>query len=91
MNTRKWTTKNGRKVRIKDMTDQHLINTCRMLIRAHSATVSLMWQGLGMLQGEMACYYAEQDLDRAEDIDSLHPLYPDLEAEALRRGLRIWP
>lgn len=86
--TAMWTTRNGARLRICDMEDRHLVNTLRMLRRAHGELVSSAWAAACSLQGEMASYYAEQDIDRLEQVESTHPLFGRLEMEALRRGLK---
>ncbi len=89
MNTKKWTKKDGTKIRIKDMDDKHLMNTIRMLERSYEENLYMMMAGAASLQGDMACYYAEQAIDDAfahpETI--MHPLYDDLTEEATRRQL----
>ena len=87
MNTKKWTKKDGTKIRIKDMDDKHLVNTIRMLLRNNDNYIADAMMGLCSLQGEMACYYAEQEMDRMLEEDCIHPLYDDLVEEAERRKL----
>lgn len=58
-----WTTKDGRKVAIKDMSDDHLKNAVAMLRRngfVGADEYELAIGGAYSMQGEMAQYYAEQ-------------------------------
>lgn len=89
MNTKMWTQKNGQKIRIKDMDDKHLINTIRMLERNSQYYLNEAILGLCSLQGEMAIYYAEQEIDRLIGEPCLHPLYEDLVEEAMKRDLEF--
>lgn len=63
----RWTTKDKRSIPIKEMTDSHLANTIAYLERTAPASQEIEREnamiGYGMLQGEMAQYYAEQELD----------------------------
>lgn len=87
MNTKKWTTKEGVKIRIKDMTDGHLVNTIRMLERVHASNIEMaMWE-YATVQGEMAQYYMEQAIDEMFKESCDHPLYGDMVEEAEKRKL----
>lgn len=90
--TKVWTTKDGTRVRICDMTDSHLCNTIRFLQRAHDRAVTDAFAFASLFDGEsMASYYADQDADNAAQStpDDVFPLYSDLLAEAERRGLKV--
>lgn len=97
----KWTTKTGQKIRICDMTDSHLCNTIAMIERNapkyQAADISAGYSTLSCLQGEMATYCAEQELDRLEEtspedyIRETHPLYEKLCKERDRRKLTCTP
>lgn len=92
--TKLWTTKNGSKIRICDMDDEHLDNTIAMLNRGSvvlaSQTVLAGYRMLSFLQGEMAIDSVERELDYIEEygIDpfSVHPLYENLTLEKERRS-----
>ncbi len=58
-----WTTKDGRKIDIKDMSDDHLKNSIAMLRRNGFVGADEYEVALGSafsMGGEMAQYYAEQ-------------------------------
>ena len=38
-----WTTKNGTRIKVSDMTDSHLVNTCRILKRNNVKDMLLPW------------------------------------------------
>jgi hypothetical protein len=88
MNTRKWTTRDGIKIRIKDLDDEHLKNIIKMLERLHTNKIMVAYSTLGFIHGEMASYYLEQDLRAMESISSDHPLYDDLVQERDARTLK---
>lgn len=91
--TNLWTTKNGRKIRICDMEDDHLDNTISMLERYGKAKenylISSGYEALCCLQGECAIMSVEQDLMYLEehglDPCEIHPLYENLLNEKRRR------
>lgn len=94
---KKWTTIDGKRIPIPELSDSHLLNIIRMLRRQapHVKEVALEegYNFLSTLRGEMATYYAEQDIQSVEDstdeefLSEYHPLWDDLVAEANRRGL----
>ena len=94
--TKKWTTRSGMKIRICDMTDQHLVNAIRCLRREAEKIrmrhVDEAAAAVDMVNGEMASYHAEQEFDEAcmADAESYLPeIYWDLLMDAERRGLEI--
>jgi len=80
--------KNGKKIKIKDMTDSHLLNTIAFLKRKCMQEVNQLIN-LPLPQGEIACMDVEADMDNLmEDPEQLLPdVYYDLEGEARGRGL----
>ena len=62
-----WTMRDGTTIKIEDMTDSHLLNSMKMLERnvkdMREDTEVQACGFLSSLQGEMASYYAEQDVD----------------------------
>lgn len=90
-----WTTKEGKKIKIKDMEDSHLLNTIAMLERLlkqkeAQAITDGYWM-LGFLNGEMALESVENNLNHLEeeglDIIDEFPIYEHLQNEAIKRGL----
>lgn len=90
-NRKMWTTKDGTKIRIKDMTDSHLLTTIKMLERKHSTVILEAYCFAGSLNGEMAQYAMEGEIDRLEEGDASEwcPVYDDLLDEAMRRKLSV--
>jgi hypothetical protein len=88
--TKKWTTIDGRKARMCDMTDSHLLNAIAICQRMHRAVQ--LDTPYPSLNGEMAQFYAEQDwssLQDSNDPSDSFPLYDDLCLEARRRRLTL--
>jgi len=92
--TKLWTTKDGRRIRICDMSDDHLDNTIKLLDRmakaAESQTIVKGFKMLNILHGEMAIDSVEREIDRVMEygIDpcEISPLYENLTMEQLRRS-----
>lgn len=84
-----WTTKDGTKIPVYKMSDQHLLNAIKLLRRHHEAVLWNMSRFADFLQGEMAIEAAESELSLAEEEESLHPLFDYLCLDAERRGLNI--
>ncbi len=95
MNTKCWTQRDGTKIRIKDMGDQHLLNTIAMLERnaqnRRDQELNAAYSVSATLSGEMASFCCDQDIDSMEqDADGemfLHPLYDEMVEEAARRKI----
>lgn len=94
-NLKKWTKKDGTKIRIKDMTDTHLVNTVKMLIRKADIDRenTLMCFPSFASEDSMASYYAEQEWDSLnwmtpfEYAKQEYPIFNDLLDEVYRRKL----
>lgn len=91
-NRKMWTCKDGRKIRIKDMTDSHLINTVNLLERkALEFKYNVPYPNF---QGEMAQFCAEQEFDNLMESDASEiassecPVYDDLVDEINHRKLK---
>lgn len=82
-----WTTKDGKKIRVCDLADSHLINILNMLNRKYNFT--LRYIDPPCLNGEMAQMYAEHEwLVMIENEPShLYPIYDALIEEASDREL----
>jgi len=91
--TKLWTTKDGRKIRICDMEDSHLQNSINLLSRyarhKESEAINAGFQMLSMLQGEMAIDSVERELDyimeTGIDPSEVYHLYNNLITEQERR------
>lgn len=87
-NRKLWTTRDGTKVRIKDMTNSHLVNTINLLRRVANKEASTLT--FPMFSGEEAQRCAENDYDMIMEDPTvllLDTLYEDLVEEAFRRKL----
>jgi hypothetical protein len=84
---RKWKTKDGRKLWIKDMTTSHIRNCMRLLDRSKDNAIFNVLS-LPYPNGEMAqdCFDRELDeLENAETAD-LYPVYTSFVKELEKRG-----
>ena len=95
--TKLWTTRDGRRIRICDMSDEHLLNVVKLLQRFAEATrittVNLYVNTPGP-QGDMAQYLFEQEFDAVLDStyeDYLPEIFDNIELEVKRRGLEMPP
>jgi hypothetical protein len=94
-NTKMWTTREGEKILVKDMTDLHIINTLRMLERMADRwrmnALADAYFFLGQVHGEMAELALERELEDIEengiDPNKITPVYDTLVDEAIKRGL----
>lgn len=90
-----WTCRDGRKVRVCQMEDSHLLNTLNLLTRTARAQradeIWLAYRAESFLHGEGALMAIDQEQRRLEadsdGIDLLPDVYYDLVDEAARRGL----
>ena len=94
-----WVTKDGRRLFVGEMTNDHLYNTINLLHRwgkqTQVAAILALNQSLILLQGEQAIIECEQALDRMYDmtaeefIEREVPTWPRLLEEAEKRGMKI--
>lgn len=64
-----WTTKDGKKIRFKDLTNTHLINIYKMIARQHARCIDNAWRLSSMLTGDIALDCIEQDIENLEEMD----------------------
>ncbi len=84
-----WTTKEGDKIQLIDLKDDHLLNIIKMLDRNHNFTLRhLSYPNFG---GEMAQMQAESEYLTLMESDPSHlyPIYDALHEEAADRGLKL--
>ena len=93
-----WRTKDGIEVKIREMTDMHLLNTIRLLRRTRGPekvmlAVSMDSHSFG--DDTMAAFYTEQEarrlyeMDEDEFISETCEQFDELLAEAWRRKLEV--
>jgi len=95
MNTRRWTTHDGRKLQIKDMSDQHLQSTISLLERAAMRKRDMrvaFYLNCDQPNGEMAMDAFEQECEEAfasDWTDYLPGIYDDMVSEQARRAVAL--
>lgn len=90
-----WITREGTEIPIEEMSDNHLLNAIayceRRARKMEKDAIAAGYYMLATLQGEMAIMDVEGKLAHLEeegiDPSEAHPLYDDLQAEALKRGI----
>lgn len=86
-----WTTRDGQRIPIGQMTDSHLTNTIAYIYRRAAQLQNEALVCYPCFQGEMAQMYAEQEWDALNEMDSedfaedVCPQLPYLLAEQERR------
>ena len=84
-----WRMKNGEHVAVNRMEEKHLRNSIRLLRRrierlSHDAYGLASW-----VQGEMASYYADQNIDKVEELRQVYDAWCAIfNHELEKRGLR---
>ena len=90
-----WVTKEGERIHVREMGDQHLVNTIRYLRRVGSQAKMALEIESPNLNGEMAQFFAERahdkllDMSLDEFLESEVETWPALLAEAERRKLNV--
>jgi len=82
-----WTTRNGMKINIKDMSMRHLQNTIRMIERICKAEYLNELEACSSYEprGDMASYYAEQAISEISPEDFIPQIYYNMKKELERR------
>lgn len=94
MRTKLWKTRDGTKIRIMDMTDSHLLNAYRTLIRfgiAKKDAEELAHLSGGQPSGEMAQDAFDAGFDellKSDWTDHAPDIWEDLQAEIFHRELK---
>jgi hypothetical protein len=92
---KKWTTRDGRKIRICDMTDYHLTNTIdhlQRLARKSKIKNELFYLTCPQPHGDMAIDAFDHEVDAVAEAswqEYVNPLYWDMLKEAEERKLEI--
>lgn len=90
-----WTTKEGKTLDIKDMTDSHLLFSHRLISERRITmedAIESAWSFSSMLQGEMALVQIDRDIDRLEDMSwNINKIETTLKKEIDKRGLTPLP
>ena len=90
---KKWTMKDGRKINIKDMDDNHLINSINLLIRQAERkrmAATAFFLTCTPPTGDMAMDCFDQEFENVTNspyYGYLPPIYGDMETEAMKRGI----
>ena len=93
-----WRTKDGIEVKIREMTDMHLLNTIRLLRRTRGPMkdrLAASMDGYSFGHDTMAAFYTEQEamrlyeMDEDEFISETCAQFDELLAEAGRRKLEV--
>ena len=90
---KKWTMKDGSKIRICDMDNEHLNNTIKMLQRVAKRNMNIAHKSFLSIPypiGEKAGYDYDNCLNQIFEEtweDYVADIYYDLESESLRRGI----
>jgi len=90
-----WTTISGRKIKVCNMEDRHIINTIKLLLRTAEIKrnkIEKYYLNCPYPQGDIATYCFEQELDRVIQStyeDYLPPIYCTLVEEAKKREIEI--
>lgn len=95
MSAATWRTRDGRELKIQDMTDRHLLNTISYLKRIapsiSARNIQVAERAACFFQGDMASFSMDQAAMQEEahygDPEYLFPEYSDLVEEAVRRGI----
>lgn len=84
-----WKTKDGRVVRVCDMTDSHLLNTIRFLERQHAQLMFTI--PYPNFNGEMAQICAEQEWEQLQNSnpEDTYPILSVMYEEVERRNIKI--
>jgi hypothetical protein len=83
-----WVTKDKQKIKIKDLTDSHLMNVIFLIERNYAKTIAFYLYG-PQPRGEMACDAFDREFDQLDEggPSYFHPSYDPLVEEAEKRGL----
>jgi len=96
-----WVTKDGQRIPVRDMEDDHVVNTIRLLRRSAAGArlkeLDDAFSCLTFLNGDMAQMAVEQEIagmmcqDDENWLKDHVPTYRALISEAARRGLAVIP
>lgn len=84
-----WITKDGRKIKIKDLSENHIYNIVRMLNRSFQAETLNMVITARNLNGDVASYHADEVIAEIDEAGpaGMFPIYESLAEEMLSRDM----